>query len=161
MTAPGDLNRRLTPLEPVETADDEGGVVHTYQTLTTLWAQVKPRSAGAAVSAASVGAALRYEIVIRYRDDVTTRHQLQDGAHLYRVSRAGADACDEGGAGDIRRLSLVAHGGYRALTQCRADQPAGGPKVYESRCTRILLGDDMAAFRRLCGFGRGGYTNNA
>lgn len=92
MTAPGDLNRRLTLLAPVETADDEGGVVRTYQTLTTLWAQVLPLSAGAAVSANSLGGALRYRIIIRYRDDVTTRHQFQDGAHLYRVLAARASA---------------------------------------------------------------------
>ena len=88
MTAPGDLNRRLALLEPVETADDEGGVVRSYQTLMTLWAQVLPLSASAEVSAASLGAAIRYRIIIRYRDDVTTRHQLQDGAHLYRVIAA-------------------------------------------------------------------------
>jgi SPP1 family predicted phage head-tail adaptor len=92
VTAPGDLNRRLTLLAPVETADDEGGVVRSYQTVTTLWAQVLPLSAGAEVAADSLGAALRYAIVIRYRDDVTTRHQLQDGAHVYRVIAARASA---------------------------------------------------------------------
>jgi SPP1 family predicted phage head-tail adaptor len=92
VTGPGDLNRRLTLLEPVENADDEGGVVRTFQALTTLWAQVLSLSAGADVNAGSLGAALRYRIVIRYRDDVTTRHQLQDGAHLYRVIAARASA---------------------------------------------------------------------
>ncbi len=90
MTAPGDLNRRLTLLAPVETDDGEGGVTRSYETVTTLWAQVLPQSASAKVSADSLGAALRYRIVIRARDDVTTRHQLQDGAQLYRVLAARA-----------------------------------------------------------------------
>lgn len=85
MTAAGDLNRRLVLLAPVESADGEGGVTRSYATVTTLWAQVAPQSARADVAAGSLGAALRTRIVTRYRDDVTTRHQLQDGAVIYRV----------------------------------------------------------------------------
>lgn len=85
MTAPGDLNRRLTLQAPVETTDDEGGVVRTYQTVTTLWAQVVPRGGSADIAAGSLGAALRYSIVIRSRDDVTTRHQFLDGDRIYRA----------------------------------------------------------------------------
>jgi SPP1 family predicted phage head-tail adaptor len=85
VTAPGDLNRRLVLQAPVETDDGEGGVTRTYQTVTTLWAQVVPLSARADLAADSRGAALRTTIVVRARDDVTTRHQLQDGGHVYRV----------------------------------------------------------------------------
>jgi len=93
VTQIGDLNRRLELLAPVETADDEGGVARSYATVTTLWAQVVPLAARADVAADSLGAVLRYTIVIRYRDDVTTHHQLQDGATLYRIVavRASAD----------------------------------------------------------------------
>ena len=58
--APGDLNRRLTLLEPVETADDEGGVVRSYQTADHAVGAGGAAVGGAAVSAASLGAALRY-----------------------------------------------------------------------------------------------------
>jgi SPP1 family predicted phage head-tail adaptor len=92
MTDIGDLNRRLTLLEPVESDDGAGGVTREYSAVTTLWAQVTPQSARADVAAGSLGAALRYRIVVRYRDDVTTRHQLQDGAALYRVVAARASA---------------------------------------------------------------------
>lgn len=85
MTAPGDLNRRLVLEAPVETDDGAGGVARGYATVTTLWAQVLPLSGGANVAAGSLGAALRYRIVIRFRDDVTTRHQFQDGAAIYRI----------------------------------------------------------------------------
>ena len=92
MTAPEDLNRRLTLLEPINTAADDGGVVRAYQTRTKLWAQVVPQLAAAAASAASLGAALCYRIILRCRNDVTTRHQFRDGAHLYRVIAARARA---------------------------------------------------------------------
>ena len=92
MTAPGDLNRRLALQAPVETDDGEGGVTRSYATVTTLWAQVVPQSARADVEADSLGGALGYSIVIRYRDDVTTRHLLADGDRIYRVLAARASA---------------------------------------------------------------------
>ncbi len=48
-------------------------------------AQVVPLSARADVAAGSLGAALRYRIVIRARSDVTTQHRFQDGTRIYRV----------------------------------------------------------------------------
>jgi SPP1 family predicted phage head-tail adaptor len=87
-TSIGDLNRRLVLQEPVESADGQGGVTRSFQAVTTLWAQVEPRGAGADVAAASLGAALRYRIMLRARDDVTTRHRFVDGAHVYRVIAA-------------------------------------------------------------------------
>jgi SPP1 family predicted phage head-tail adaptor len=91
MTEIGDLNRRLALLAPVESADGEGGVTRSYTMVTTLWAQVVPQPARADVAADSLGAALRYAIVIRTRSDVT-RHRLQDGAVIYRVISARASA---------------------------------------------------------------------
>jgi len=92
MTAIGDLNRRLLLEAPVETDDGAGGVTRSYQTVTTLWAQVLPLSARADIAAGSLGASLRTRIVIRARDDVTTRHRLRDGEHVYRVIAARSSA---------------------------------------------------------------------
>ena len=92
MTEIGELNRRLVLQAPVESDDGEGGATRTYSAVTTLWAQVVPQSARAEVAAGSLGAALRTTIVIRYRDDVTTRHQFQEGAVTYRIVAARASA---------------------------------------------------------------------
>lgn len=92
MTSIGDLNRRLVLQAPVETDDGEGGVTRSYATVATLWAQITPLSTRADIAAGSLGAALRYTIVVRARDDVTTRHQLVDGAHVYRVIAARLSA---------------------------------------------------------------------
>jgi SPP1 family predicted phage head-tail adaptor len=92
MTEIGDLNRRLVLEAPVESADGEGGVTRSYATVTTLWAQVVPQPARADVAADSLGAALRFAIVIRTRSDVTTRHRFQDGAAIYRVIAARPSA---------------------------------------------------------------------
>jgi SPP1 family predicted phage head-tail adaptor len=85
MTAPGDLNRRLLLEAPVETDDGAGGVTRLYDVVTVLWAQVVPLSVAADVTADKAGAAARYQIVVRERSDITTRHRFQDGAHIYRV----------------------------------------------------------------------------
>jgi SPP1 family predicted phage head-tail adaptor len=88
MTVAGDLNRRLALLAPVETDDGAGGVTRSYETAAMVWAQVLPLAARADMAAGSLGAALRARIVIRYRDDVTTRHRFQDGTHVYRILAA-------------------------------------------------------------------------
>jgi SPP1 family predicted phage head-tail adaptor len=81
----GDLNRRLVLEAPAETDNGAGGVTRLYNLVTTLWAQVVPLSARADVSAGSLGAALRYRIVIRARTGITTQHRFQDGTRIYRV----------------------------------------------------------------------------
>ena len=85
MIAPGDLNRRVLLEAPAETVDDVGGVTRLYDVVTTLWAQVTPLAGRADSAAGSSGAVLRFRIVIRARNDVTTRHRFLDGAHIYRV----------------------------------------------------------------------------
>jgi len=92
MTGPGDLNRRLVLEAPAETDDGAGGVTRLYDVVTTLWAQVVPLPARADVAADSLGAALRYRIVIRARADITTQHRLQDGTRVYRVIAARESA---------------------------------------------------------------------
>ncbi|HET7848729.1 MAG TPA: phage head closure protein [Pseudolabrys sp.] len=86
MTAAGDLNRRLVLDARVDADDGAGGVTTTYESVATLWAQVTPAGASPDVSADSLGVTRRYAIVIRYRDDVTTRHRFQDGGRIYRIA---------------------------------------------------------------------------
>ncbi|MFZ0844514.1 MAG: phage head closure protein [Pseudolabrys sp.] len=79
------MNRRLVLEAPAETDDGEGGVTRLYDVVTTLWANVVPLRAHADNTAGSLGARLRYTIVIRARNDITTAHRFQDGTHIYRV----------------------------------------------------------------------------
>lgn len=92
LTGIADLNRRLLLQAPVESDDGAGGVIRGYTTVTALWAQVLPQPMRADVTADSLGAAQRYRIVIRFRDDATTRHRFQDGGVIYRIVAARASA---------------------------------------------------------------------
>ena len=93
MTAPGQLNRRLVLEAPSESDDGQGGVTRLYDIVTTLWAQVTPLAARADIAAGSLGAALRYRIVVRQRGDITTRHRFLDGLRTYQVT-AVRDSAD-------------------------------------------------------------------
>jgi SPP1 family predicted phage head-tail adaptor len=85
VSAPGELRHRLTLEEPVESPDGTGGVTRTYQTLATLWAKVEPVSSREQIVASAPGATITHRIVIRRRDDVTTRHRLRLGMRVYRI----------------------------------------------------------------------------
>lgn len=85
MIDPGQLNRRLVLEQPVETPDGAGGVLRSYETVATLWAQVTPVSARGEVDAEKPGGAVTHLIRIRKSPDITTRHRFSDGTTLYRI----------------------------------------------------------------------------
>jgi SPP1 family predicted phage head-tail adaptor len=85
MTGPGDLNRRLVLEEPVDTADDAGGVSTSYQALTTLWAALLPVAASQVVVADGDGVTVTHRIVVRMRSDVTARHRFRLGARIFQI----------------------------------------------------------------------------
>ncbi|MGH6770075.1 MAG: phage head closure protein [Xanthobacteraceae bacterium] len=85
MTAAGELRHRLVLEAPVETPDGAGGVTRSFAVLATLWAKVTPVSVRERMEAAARGATVTHRIVIRFRDDVTTRHRLRAGARIFRI----------------------------------------------------------------------------
>ena len=85
MTGPGDLNRRLVLDAPAEADDGAGGVTRLYDVVTTLWAQVVPRSAVRSAAADRLGAIVRYRVIVRARPDITIKHRFHDGAHTYSI----------------------------------------------------------------------------
>lgn len=85
MIQPGELNRRLTLEAPLESDDGAGGVTRAYQAAARLWARIVPLAARPAAAADSLGQVRRMTVIIRMRDDVSTRHRLREGARVYRV----------------------------------------------------------------------------
>lgn len=89
---PGALDRRLVLQAPSETDDGAGGVTRDYVTVANVWAQVVPQGMRADAAAASLGAVQRFRVVLRRRDDVTTRHRLRDADAVYRIVAARVSA---------------------------------------------------------------------
>ena len=89
MIDPGKLRTRLQIQAPDEIDDGQGGVVRSYTTQATAWAQVTPfsaRGAGADVEAGADGATVKYRIIMRSNFVLTLQHRLVDGARIYRIS---------------------------------------------------------------------------
>ncbi|MFZ5690670.1 MAG: phage head closure protein [Pseudomonadota bacterium] len=85
MSNPGLLRHRLVLEAPVESADGAGGVVRSYSTAATLWAEVTQVSAARALEAERLGARITHRIAIRFSDDITTTHRFRDGARIFRI----------------------------------------------------------------------------
>ena len=89
MTDPGKLKTRLQIVIPVEADDGQGGVVRSYTTLTTAWAEVTPvpsRGTAANVDADASGASVKYRILLRGNFTLTLQHRLLDGARIFRIT---------------------------------------------------------------------------
>jgi SPP1 family predicted phage head-tail adaptor len=100
MTGIGRLRERVVLEAPVESDDGAGGVVRTYATQATLWAEIIPVNAKADVVADAAGASVTHRITIRGGVDVTTRHRFRLGARIFEiVTVRGGDA--------QRRLMLI------------------------------------------------------
>ena len=85
MIDPGQLKTRLVIQQPIDTPDDQGGVVRSWTTFATVWAQVTPLGARRDVEADSDGATQGYRIVLRSNLSLTLQHRLGDGARIYRI----------------------------------------------------------------------------
>ena len=81
----GALDRRFVLQAPVETDDGAGGVTRTFDAVATVWGSVTPLTGRTDIAADSRGASLRVRIVMRFREGVTTRHRIVDGAHVYAI----------------------------------------------------------------------------
>lgn len=85
MIDPGQLKTRLVIQQPVETPDDQGGVVRSWTTFATVWAQVTPLAARRDVEADADGVTQSYRIVLRSHLSLTLHHRFSDGARIYRI----------------------------------------------------------------------------
>lgn len=66
----GDLNRRITLETLSTTSDGSGGVISTWNTLATVWAQVSPKSGTEKLHGDQLTPTITYDVTIRYRKDV-------------------------------------------------------------------------------------------
>ncbi len=99
-----DLDRRIE-LQAVTTSKDEvGGLVETWTTFATVWAQVRQASGREAWYRQQMNASGAWTIGIRWRRDLTTKHRVRYDGRTFEI-RAVTDenqrrrhlmlACDE------------------------------------------------------------------
>lgn len=85
MIDPGQLRTRLVLQRPVEAADDQGGVVRTWEGFGNAWAKVVPRGSRSEMDADSAGATQTVTMTLRANFSLTLQHRLVDGARIYRI----------------------------------------------------------------------------
>jgi SPP1 family predicted phage head-tail adaptor len=73
----GNLRDRVTIRELVETLDDYGQPIQTWQEVATVWARVEPLKGDERFAAQQIIATAAYRVHIRYRDDVTVLHSIR------------------------------------------------------------------------------------
>ena len=84
----GRLRHRLT-LEASSRADDGGGgAVSTWEELAELWGAVEAAMGKEAVAADRVSGQVGYQIIIRYRDDVTPAMRFRRGTEAFHILAA-------------------------------------------------------------------------
>lgn len=86
MIDPGRLRTRLVLQAPNEADDGQGGVVRSYVTTSTIWADVTLLPGPERVEADADGATMRVRIVARAPLPVTLQHRLVDHARIYRIT---------------------------------------------------------------------------
>jgi SPP1 family predicted phage head-tail adaptor len=73
---PGNLDQRVALQEEIRTPDGQGGYALTWQTVATLWAEVKPLSGREILHSDKLQARDLYRITIRNRKGILVSHRL-------------------------------------------------------------------------------------
>ena len=89
MSAPV-LSRRLVLEAPVRVPDGAGGVIESWASLGTVWAEVRPRSGRERAQAGEPVSTMGYRIVVRGAPVGSVQRpapeqRFRDGARLYRI----------------------------------------------------------------------------
>jgi len=81
----GTLRERFTLEQPVRTADGGGGASVTWETVTDLWAAVRPITGDERLRHDQLAGRLTHEVWIRYRTGVTPAMRFRQGARIYEI----------------------------------------------------------------------------
>jgi SPP1 family predicted phage head-tail adaptor len=81
----GAMRERLTLEQPVRTADGAGGAAVTWQTVTELWAHVRPISGDERLRHDQVAGRLTHEVWIRHRIGIAPAMRFVQGGRVYEI----------------------------------------------------------------------------
>lgn len=83
---PGKLDRRVTLLAPLTTRDAAGGVVNSWSTVATVWAEFTPQSGREIQQAGQLLALAAATFRIRYRSDIAATWRLVLDGTVYELA---------------------------------------------------------------------------
>lgn len=85
MTHVGDLRHRLELEKLSRVSDGAGGYTESWASVASIWAAIAAKSGRETVIAERLSSHVTYDIIIRYRSDVTAEMRFRDGAKLYYI----------------------------------------------------------------------------
>lgn len=85
----GQMRRRLTIEIPVETADGAGGVVRSFASIGTVWAQVNWRGGNERWIAGRPEQVGQIRITMRWRAGMNAGMQMRDGTRVFVITSLG------------------------------------------------------------------------
>jgi SPP1 family predicted phage head-tail adaptor len=97
----GQMRRRLAIEIPVEAADGAGGIIRSFASVGTVWAQVSWRGGTERWLAGRPEQAAQIRITMRWRAGMTAGMQMRDGARVFEIISVGDPD------GNRRRLELI------------------------------------------------------
>lgn len=81
----GALRERFVLEQPVRTADGGGGASVSWETVTELWAYVRPISGDERLAHDQLSGRLTHGVWVRYRAGVVPAMRFRDGARIYEI----------------------------------------------------------------------------
>lgn len=84
----GSLRQRVTIQALTKTADGIGGWTHVWADIVTVWADLFPLAGREIYSQGQVQSPVTHKCIIRFRDDVTTKHRISYGGQAYNIRAA-------------------------------------------------------------------------
>ena len=84
MTA-GALRERITIQSEASTPDGGGGFTAGWVDVVTVFASVSPQRGGEALEAMQVRDTQLYDVVIRYRTDITSKQRVIWGSRIFNI----------------------------------------------------------------------------
>ena len=81
----GQQRLRVVLQEPVETADDIGGVARSFAPRITLWARLEPVSGTERADAQQAGTHVSHRLSVRWRGDVTGAMRFVIGTRVFDI----------------------------------------------------------------------------
>jgi SPP1 family predicted phage head-tail adaptor len=85
MMRAGDLRHRVTIQLPVESQNDFGEVITTWQDYKTVWAVVLPLTGREYFASRQVNAEVTVQIQMRYIPGITPKMRVVEGSKVYEI----------------------------------------------------------------------------
>jgi SPP1 family predicted phage head-tail adaptor len=81
----GRMRQRVRIEAPALTADGLGGTTRAWQTVATVWAEIRTLSGNERMAAGQLASQVTHRILLRYRTDVTQEMRILFGTRVFAI----------------------------------------------------------------------------